>query len=104
MGYGLDKLDPPAPLGPPEEKEEFPGWTDVCIQSDEATKDLKKIFEMLPNRTEDTVECVVQLRLNIKTHAIERIYPIRSGGKFVRLRISTKDGFVDFGAACDEVK
>jgi len=81
-----------------------PGVDQVTMQC-EAAADLKSIIEAVSNTKHadgrDSVEIVVQLRIDPKSRILQRVYPIMHCGKFQRLQVKTQEGLMTFGEKMD---
>lgn len=88
----------------------IPGWEQITVH-DEAAADLQSILDRYPTTRAnpdadppDSIEICVQLKIDIKTGTLQRIYPVMRGGKFVTFTVKTADGWASYGKAREDAE
>ncbi|MCM1235097.1 MAG: hypothetical protein NC489_33780 [Ruminococcus flavefaciens] len=82
----------------------IPGVEHVAMH-DEAANDLKSLIDVASKSKNaeghDSIEILVQVRIDLKNKTLQRIYPFLRGGQLQTLRIKTDDGCPTIGEKMD---
>ncbi|MCM1295015.1 MAG: hypothetical protein NC311_05690 [Muribaculaceae bacterium] len=82
----------------------IPGVEHV-VMHDEAADDLKSIIDVASKSKNaegrDSIEVMVQLRIDLKDNTLQRVYPILRNGSLQTMRIKTHNGCPTIGEMAD---